>query len=273
MDKHDLDLISALAAGSLPPAEAAALEVRFASDPAAALELAEQRRALAGIGRALRPQLAESERTALRMAVAARLNLEPGAAPKPARRPVPWGAVAVGASALVAIVAFAPVLGLIGDRGGDDAAMTAADGGTDTTRLGDDASLEADTANADLPPQVAGTLATDATGGTGGEAPAASAERGSFYAAVAEDLALLAADPEAVQVLEQPSDPTTTCLAEAEEYFGEDHLTWFEFPYGTEDQDGITYVVFHLAATDGTTGRLVAFDPADCTLPIEVPES
>ena len=275
MDKHDLDLISALAAGSLPPAEAAALEARFASDPAAVLELAEQRRALAAIGRARRPQLAEGERTALRMAVASRLNLEPDTAPVPTRRRVPWGAIAVGASALVAIVALAPVVGLIGDGSGDDA-MTAADGGVETTRLGD-TSLEADPANADVPPQVGETVATDAPGGQQESATTMATymgtDRAMLYPKVVEDLALLAADPEAVQLLEQPTDLTTTCVAEAEEYFGEGTPTWFEFSHGTADQDAVTYVVFHLAASDGTTGRLVAFDPANCALPIEVPES
>ncbi|HEX5631010.1 MAG TPA: hypothetical protein VFY15_05070, partial [Acidimicrobiia bacterium] len=150
MDKHDLDLVFALAAGSLPAAEAAALESRISSDPAAAAELAAQRRALAAASRAPRPHLAESESMALRAAVASRLGLEPNVAPRRTRRRIPWGAVAVGASALAAVIALAPVVGLVGDRDDGGSAMTLADASAD--RTGDDAGMDAATLGADAPP-------------------------------------------------------------------------------------------------------------------------
>ena len=97
MAKYDPDRIAALAAGSLDPAEAAALEAEIAADPRAAAELAAQRLALDAIRRAPAPVLSADERTELRRAVAAALHLEDFRAarrgrhhPPPARPGGPW---------------------------------------------------------------------------------------------------------------------------------------------------------------------------------------
>ncbi len=274
MDNHDLDLISALAAGSLPAVEAAALESRISSDPAAMAELAAQRRAFGATSRAARPQLADTESIALRTAVASRLGLEPGAAPRKTRRRVPWGAVAVGASTLAAIIALAPVVGLVGDRDGGDSAMTVAD--VRPAPAGDDAGLDAATLGADAPPGDGDntTIAPAAAGEEFASTTQATAfsERASDSPKVAQDLALLASDPEAVQLLEQPTEETTSCRTEAESHFAASDLTWFEYPEATENGATMVWVVFHLAAPDGGTGMLVAFDPADCATAIEVPQ-
>lgn len=272
MDSHDLDLIAALAVGSLPAAEAAALESRIAADPAAVAELAAQRRALAATSRAVRPHLTETEATTLRAAVASRLGLVPDTAPQRIRRRIPWGAVAVGASTLAAIIALAPVVGLIGDRDGDGGAMTVADAGT--TRVGDDAALDAATLGADAPPGDGDTTIAPAAVGEEFSATTqatALTERAGDSPEVAGDLALLASDPEAVGLLEQPTAETTSCRSEAEAYFSSTDLTWFEYPKVSDDGATTSWMVFHLAAADGGTGTLVAFDPADCSTAVEVP--
>ncbi len=271
MREYDPELIFDLVAGDLPPAEAAALEARIAADPKAAAELLAQRATLSALRQATPARLTAAERTTLHAAVASRLGLEPGQAPVArTRRAVPWGAIAVAASAIVAIVAVAPMMSLL-DRGSDDA-LTAADGAATTTQAG---AAEFDASTGGEAPAMADTATVETTAtGTGGPTTLATAlaERAGEPPAVAQDLMLLAADPEAVQVLEQPIDEATLCVAEAETYFGSFGLTYFEYPMETEEAGkSITFLVFHLAAPDGTTGALVAFDPADCTVPIPVP--
>lgn len=277
MHSFDPELLAALADGTLAPAEAAVLEARIAGDPAAATELAGQRAALAAMRGATPPRLDERERIALHAAVAGQLGLTADGstvAPR-SRRRVAWGPIAVAATTLVAIVAFAPTVADI--AGGDEEAAVTAEGVTTVP-----ADLESDAAplGAEVPePTLATADATD--GGTpAGDAhatttlAAAMTERAASLPKVAEDLILLKSDPEALGVLERPLKDTTACVAEATEFLGSPQLTTFDYPMESTDPGSapITYVVFRLAPADGAgPGTLVAFDPADCATPIVVP--
>ncbi|MEK7252043.1 MAG: hypothetical protein AAB198_02140, partial [Actinomycetota bacterium] len=136
MHRFDPELVAALAEGTLEAAEAAELEAQIAGDPAALAELAKQRAALAAIRTAGSPRLDAAERSSLRAAVAEQLGLTPSESPSVTRpRRVAWGAIAVAASALLAIVAFAPVAGLLKTGGGDDAGdLSFAESATTTSR-------------------------------------------------------------------------------------------------------------------------------------------
>jgi hypothetical protein len=281
MNSFDPELLAALAEGSLSPADAVALEARIATEPAALAELGAQRRALAFIRSAPASPLRDGERTALRAAIATQLGLSPDAAPVPTpRRRVAWGALAVSATALAAIVALSPMVGLIGDGGGDDAAMTVADGATtpdgDTARdsglLG--AEPPADTAPGDATVPLVPTA-------TGGEESAittlatAFTENSADMTKLAQDLTLLRSDPEGLQVVAAPTDSTTPCVAEAIVYFDTAALTWFPYLYPAEAEGAveatIEYAVFILGDTGDGTALLVAFAPGDCAVPIPVP--
>ncbi len=280
MRDFDPDLVAALAEGTLPPAEAAALEARLAGDRRAAAELAAQRAALAAIRGAATPRLEERERIALHAAVAGHLGLTadgPAVAPR-SRRRMAWGPIAVAATTLVAIVAFAPSVADL--AGGDDEGAITAEGAT--TVATSDLEFDAAPLGAELPPEptVAGTDAAD--GGTleAGDSYAtttvgtAMTERAAILPKVAEDLTLLKNDPEALNVLERPVDDATACVAEATAYLGSAEFTTFTYPTESTDPAAapVIYVVFRLAASDGVgPGTLVAFDPADCETPIAVP--
>ena len=280
MHSFDPELVAALAEGTLAPAEATALEARIAADPAAAADLADQRAALAAIRGAASPHLDERERIALHAAVAGQLGLTadgPAVAPRPRRR-MAWGPIAVAATTLVAIIAFAPTVADI--AGGDDEAAITAEG--TTTVATTDLEFDAAPLGADLPPEptLAATDATDGGNLGAGDAyatttlGAAMTERAAYLPVVAEDLMLLKGDPEALDVLERPIDDSTACVTEATEFLGSPDLTTFSYPTESTDPASapVSYVVFRLAPEDGEgPGTLVAFDPADCGMPIAVP--
>lgn len=281
MNSFDPELLAALAEGSLSPADAAALEARIAADPAALAELGAQRKALAFIRSSPASPLRDAERNALRAGIAMQLGLSSDGVTVPApRRRVAWGAIAVSATALAAIVALSPMVGLIGDRGGDDAAMTVADGAT--TPDGD-AARDAGLLGAEPPPDTAAgddTVPLVPTGSGGEEfaattLAAAFAENAADMTKLAQDLTLLRSDPEGLQVVATPTDATTPCVAEATAYFGADALTWFPYPYPPEAEGAveatIEYAVFILGDTSDGTALLVAFAPGDCAVPIPVP--
>jgi hypothetical protein len=278
MNSLDPELLAALAEGSLSPAAAAALEARIATNPAALAELGIQRKALAFIRSASAPRLQDEERTALRVGIATQLGLTPDAVPRPApRRRVAWGAIAVSASALAAIIALAPVVGLLGDRGDDDAA-TVADG---TTTLEDDAARDAGLLGSSEPPAAeAGEDPVPLPSTASGAQESATTTLATAFAEAdrtkfADDLTLLRADPEGLQVVAVPTDETTPCLEEAVAYLGNDTLAWFPYPYPPEEQGAmvatIEYAVFVLGDTSDGTAILVAFAPDDCATPIPVP--
>ena len=104
----DFDLIMALAAGDVPPEEAAALEAGL--DSAARRELASQRAALQALGRLEQPALSGWERRRLRAGVRAELGAagERGAAPRYRRRKIRW------ARALPALAAAAALVVVVG---------------------------------------------------------------------------------------------------------------------------------------------------------------
>lgn len=267
MNSFDPELVGALAEGTLEATEAAALEARIAADPAAAADLAAQRAALATLRSAPAPVLHESERLILRAAVADRLGLTPDAAPVATiarrRRPA-WGAIAVAASTMVALVAFSPMLGQLLDRGADDGGPLSAEAVTTVADIARNGGLLAvPGAESESTDGMVTSTSDEFADTTTPAAPTEMTGRSLEHFQVADDLALLKADPEALAVLQQPADSTTVCFAEAVALLGTTDLT--TFPY-------LTYVVFRLPAPDGIgPGTLVAFDPVDCSTPIAVP--
>lgn len=144
----NIDLILALADGSMEPDAAAAAEA--ALSPAEREELAAHRVALAALADAPDVRLRDAERADLRASVRAEINLPdaPEAVAAPASpRPTPWytGLLpALGAAAaLVLVVGIAINLG---DRGGDDSAEDFATDAPAAEQLGDVRAVEDTTA-------------------------------------------------------------------------------------------------------------------------------
>jgi hypothetical protein len=95
--------------------------------------------------------LRDDERSALHGAVASSLGLEVSAAPeRERRRRVPWGAVAVAAASLAAIVAVVPLAGLLGTAAESDDAATAL-AVTTVAGEGEDAALPPEPAALEVP--------------------------------------------------------------------------------------------------------------------------
>jgi len=250
MTDFDPDRIAALAAGTLDPTEAAALERRIAADPRAAAELAAQRLALQALHQAPAPVLSAEERSELHRAVAAALNLEEAApAVVSARRRVPWRPIAVAAAALAAIAAAVPLVGLL-SVGEDQAALSTvaeatftarstADGGED---LGASEEAVADTATlgAQAAPEAAGEAATEAE------------------KAIQEFL-----DDPASLIAAADAD-LSTCRTEAADLLGEGPLP----PGGGAlvSRDTGEVVVWFLSADGASVQSLAIFDPRDCSL-------
>ena len=110
-DRHiDIELIMALAEGSLPANEAALIEASLDDD--ARVELAEQRLALALLSDISAESLTASERSSLRSAVMAEINLEPVSPPIAAK--APWYENARFLKALPALGAAAAVVFVVG---------------------------------------------------------------------------------------------------------------------------------------------------------------
>ena len=276
MHSFDPDRIAALAEGTLTPVDAAALEAQIAADPAAAADLVAQRAALEAIRGARPRRLDERERVALHAAVATQLGLTGSSAPVPMqRRHLAWGPIAVAATTLVAVIAFAPMVSDLG--GGDADGDTAAVAETATT-VASGEGFEAVPLGTQLPEPTAtaGDAGDDRGTAEATTTVAGMLDRAAYLPAVADDLALLKSDPEALTVLGRPVEDTTPCRAEATEYFGSADLTTFDYPVANSDPmlEPTTYVVFLLPAPDGVGGgerTLVAFDPVDCATPIVVP--
>lgn len=109
MTEHsfDLELIMAIAEGTIPPDEAATAE--RALDEQGRTELASQRKAIAALSEAPAPALSDAERLAMRAAVRSAINLD--AAPAKVRAPAqtnPWYfrflPVAAGLAVAIAVV-------------------------------------------------------------------------------------------------------------------------------------------------------------------------
>ncbi|HUU61761.1 MAG TPA: hypothetical protein VMX37_05195 [Acidimicrobiia bacterium] len=244
MAKYDPDRIAALAAGLIEPAEAAALQEEIAADPRAAAELAAQRFALDALHQAPAPVLSAEERSELRRAVAAALNLEesPAAAADSSRRRVPWRPIAVAAAALAALAAVVPLAGLL-SVGDDQAAMTSVAEATMTARTASDYSQESLTGAHDGTDDLAAWPTTVAPFRAGDQAiEELLADPASLIAFA--DANLSACRAEAVSLLGEENDPAAAAMT------GEtgELVVWFVSP------DGLT------------VQSLAVFDRAGCDL-------
>ncbi|MBM3695109.1 MAG: hypothetical protein FJW79_04140 [Actinobacteria bacterium] len=258
MAKYDLDRIAALAAGSLPPEEAAVLEAAIAADPRAAAELAAQRLALQAVRRAPAPVLSADERAELRRAVAAALHLDRSPQPVTAisRRRMNWRPLALAGAALAALVAAVPLFGLLSVGEGDRAALTTAalEASAPSTTTGDYAAAEGD--DAEILSGVAGqtpeaTLAESLATTT---VPATARALTDADKAVAD----LVAAPAALFSTAAPAAPIP-CLAEARILLRHDDPLGFDLP-----REAGALAVWFLSEDGATVSRLVAFDPSSC---------
>lgn len=173
MNDRDLDLIMALAEGSLPPDEAAAAEA--ALDDASRAELAAHRQALAALSDLQPVALSSAERSALRAGVRAELRVGSAPVTTPPPRPTPWYVRLLPALGAAAAVVFVIGIGLTSLNGGDDAgtAEMSADadaGATEATTAGTTASQLAGVEEAAPTFSEAGTTTAAA------EAPAAESD-------------------------------------------------------------------------------------------------
>jgi hypothetical protein len=249
MADYDLDLIAALAAGTLGPAEAAALEAQIAADPGAATELAAQRRALQAIAGAGTPSLSPTERADLHASVAAALHLErwPQPAPIAAKHRIPWRALALAAG-LAAIVAAVPIIGLL-SVGGGEAATTVA--------------LATSTTTAAARQTVPAT--TNAPGGTGDLATlGAEADQAFAFsdASQAADSLFTAPEPLFAPAPEQAAHPTQAfpCADAAEDALGSGAQAG-----PVLNLDAGEAVVWFVSADGLTIERLLILDTATCS--------
>jgi len=128
MTEHafDLELIMAIAEGTIPPDEAAAAE--RALDEEGRTELASQRKAIAALSQASAPSLTDAERMAMRSAVRTAVNLNPEM--KVTRAPAqasPWYfrflpmAAGLGVVLVVVGIGLTTIIGGIGFGGSDQA--------------------------------------------------------------------------------------------------------------------------------------------------------
>lgn len=265
MVKYDPDRIAALAAGSLDPAEAAALEAAIAADPRAAAELAAQRLALDAIRRSPAPVLSADERTELRRAVAAALHLEDSEQPVAAitaRRRLAWRPLAVAAAALAALVAVVPLFGLL-SAGDNEASMTTvAIAATTEARDGSLAPQDGD----DLE-----TLGAEMTAGNGsvlGTTTSAAATTTTVLGATTfEERAMAAADRAVAGLIADPG-PLFAPVPTAEPVPCRDEaliLLEDDDPAGMRlDPYGIDLAIWFLSSDGASVQRLVAFDTATC---------
>ena len=125
MHEHDMDLIMALAEGTLGESSAAAAEQEIAQCVSCREDLALQRQALEAMSGAPRVYLTATESARLRSRVRSELGLTPVAPAKAAeRRPRRFtlGALAGAAAVLLAVVVAGPALDLLGSSSDDGAA-------------------------------------------------------------------------------------------------------------------------------------------------------
>ncbi|MGI9667448.1 MAG: hypothetical protein ACR2N2_10140 [Acidimicrobiia bacterium] len=118
MNEQDLDLILALASGSLSGQDAAAAQARVDADPELAQELATQRAAIEASSATAPVAMTTDESSALRSELMTELHLDasPTPAAAPAKRAMPWWQPVLGfgaAAVLVVTIIVGP--GLLGD--------------------------------------------------------------------------------------------------------------------------------------------------------------
>jgi hypothetical protein len=249
MRDYDPELIAALAEGILDPQEAAALEREIAGDPTAFAELTLQRRALRAIADAERPVLSHSESLALRAAVSAAVNLEPGTvSPAAGRRRLRWMPVAATAVALAAVIAVVPLLNVLSIGRGVETDMTVAAAST----------------SADQVESYAATGPADSARSLGVE-PGVAGESATVAPAAAKALSSLVSDPTALLASADPQ--LTLCAVEAAA----------NFPAGAVPRAALVPVAAAQAvawfdSADGVTiDRLVLLDPVTCLVVVQYP--
>ena len=129
MHDHNPDLVAGLAEGTLGKPEARSAQAEISACPRCAADLAAQRRSLEATRVLQGATMTSSERTDLRAAIAAAINLDidvvPQAEPKRSRRVIPWPSIAVAALSVVAVIAIVPLIGTLSTSGSDDAASSA----------------------------------------------------------------------------------------------------------------------------------------------------
>ncbi len=240
MTRYDPDLIAALAAGELAPAEAADLERQIVTDPRAAAQLAVQRTALRALRDAPAPVLSAEERTHLRQAVAASLHLEPSLPASPAPRRIPWRPLAVAAAALTALAIAVPLVALlsVGDNGQTALSTLAQDDLTARSAEEDGGSLMG------TPEQAPGAATLGAEADYLTESAVDDLLADSSLLIASADPAVIACATEARSLLRDEIPPAALMLADEEG----DRVVWFVTP------DGISI------------SRLAIFDPNDCRL-------
>jgi len=120
MHAHDLDLIMALAEGTLDVSDVPSAEAAIAACPECSEDLELQRLAIGALEAAPPVAMTEMESAQMRRTLRHELGLVPAAKPaKPQRRWFPIGALASAAALLLALVVVGPGLDLLGP-GSDD---------------------------------------------------------------------------------------------------------------------------------------------------------
>jgi hypothetical protein len=121
MHEHDLDLIMALAEGTLDASDVPSAEAAIAACAECSEDLELQRLALGALEAAPPVAMTEMESAQMRRTLRRELGLVPAAKPaRPARRWFPIGALASAAALLLALVVIGPGLDLLGPDGSDD---------------------------------------------------------------------------------------------------------------------------------------------------------
>lgn len=256
MPELDHDLITALAEGRLGVNEAAAAERAIAADPDAAAALALQRHSLAATRAAPPAALTDGERDNVRMAVAEAIGFDRRPAPAGSRRRVPWGAIAVAAGTLAALVAVVPIAGLLtgGQPDSSNVSLGLAEVDASGARTADDTGAQP-MAGVD-----ATTVATDAMSTT----PASGEFEGAPYedADVEEALTALAEDPADGEKRATSPTAETACVAEASSQLAApaDSLEFLEMTIGDRQ------VLVFFTIVDGALDAAAAYSPAGCEL-------
>lgn len=251
MARYDPDRIAALAAGQLRPDEAVALEREIAGDPRASAELAAQRLALDAFHLSPAPVLSAEERTDLRRAVAAALNLEESAVTRavPVQRRLPWRPIAVAAAALAVIAGIVPLVGLL-SVGGEQAAMTTTAEATLAARNGAEEST----------PDAALTTGDTESYADDGDSTVGVLSTGVPSPEAARAIEALLADPAAL--VASAEEGLATCAAEAAALLGEGQ-TLSGAPLHLESGEAVAW----FSSPGGSSlESLAIFDAADCTL-------
>jgi anti-sigma factor RsiW len=292
MHNHDQDLIAALAEGILDAAAAAAAAADIAGCPTCSADLAAQRVAIVSIAGASPVSMTSAESARLRSAVARAIGIEPTPNPvsAPRARRTPWGAIAIAAASLAAIVGVFPFIGLL-SQGSDDStaattfaavALDAAENGNTSqqreagfgegTDIPEEATLGAaaptgtdidgDVTDQVTTEAVATTVTTSSTQTLNEEAPAAA------LVLVGEDAIrdLYAAGPkeEYLDYGKQVDRADLACSGAAERELGNEPF-YIDVPVTLDD--GLAVVLY----TDAGWTKLVAFDTTDCAVALVLP--